>query len=444
MALTLFRFLRWSFFSKPRISSLTWGLFISGKSDVYSLQEPLLAKFGNLKLLHRTHRKEKIELIHTFHSLHEFSSSPVYHNWDNVPLGGIIVDFSSLKGISSLRNIPPLETQCSESNRSLNELEHLAAHLRDEPVFYSSWGLDHNNGGVYFAHITAKVAAYGKLMCSNSWKTLADTPPHKFPPNRTSSDGSAYFGTILLSFLVERRDLYPAFLEQINFIDAKLKEERLTNRYNQYTFNLCHRIRWTVDIPPNGVIKRKDSTDVFLCLENRTIDESGYAQDPQVYWSTCPSGTMSLTVLQAYSLGIESFPIIGKQIYTMAYTYNRQKDILRTITLPDLARDPARFYWPGNLVQWETAEAVPSFLQFYDLRTTGHELKYGNLDIDLIHTPMPRCIKEWSRPWPQAEEYDMDMDTDWDSEYEESEDYSDSEDSGTEIAEGKRKSDEIG
>ncbi|KIJ53122.1 hypothetical protein M422DRAFT_42917 [Sphaerobolus stellatus SS14] len=68
--------------------SVNWNWFVS------SLQEPLLANFDDLASLHRISRKEKIRLLQTFHWLLEFVSPRKWHSWDNVPLGGVFVNFS--------------------------------------------------------------------------------------------------------------------------------------------------------------------------------------------------------------------------------------------------------------------------------------------------------------------------------------------------------------
>ncbi|KIJ43235.1 hypothetical protein M422DRAFT_253442 [Sphaerobolus stellatus SS14] len=180
---------------------------------------------------------------------------------------------------------------------------------------------------------------------------------------------------------------------------------------------------------------------IVLAL-NPTVDYSGYALDPKIYWSTCPSGTTSLTVLQAYSLGIKYYPSLTKTLHALEYVYIPERDILskmyeacslnpesdevsqllgfplperkdflfpkpkRRLSCSDVetmkrtdCNDSAHFQLPDeqniseNYRTFLTADKVPSFLQSYDLRTTGHELIYEDLDIQPIHEELPIHIK---------------------------------------------------
>ncbi|KIJ42064.1 hypothetical protein M422DRAFT_31464, partial [Sphaerobolus stellatus SS14] len=64
---------------------------------------------------------------------------------------------------------------------------------------------------------------------------------------------------------------------------------------------------------------------------------------------------------------------------------------------PELRLDPKLVpHWKDS-IGFFTAKMVPFSLQHYDLRTTGHDLQYGNLDIDLCHEEMPREKKCWFR-----------------------------------------------
>ncbi|KIJ42054.1 hypothetical protein M422DRAFT_31455, partial [Sphaerobolus stellatus SS14] len=53
-------------------------------------------------------------------------------------------------------------------------------------------------------------------------------------------------------------------------------------------------------------------------------------------------------------------------------------------------------HWKDH-IYFLTAKIVPFALQHYDLRTMGHDLQYGNLDIDLHHKEMPREERFWYR-----------------------------------------------
>ncbi|KIJ49002.1 hypothetical protein M422DRAFT_28300 [Sphaerobolus stellatus SS14] len=65
--------------------------------------------------------------------------------------------------------------------------------------------------------------------------------------------------------------------------------------------------------------------------------------------------------------------------------------------LPRFRLDPKLVPHWKDYVVFLTVKMVPFFLQHYDLRTTGHDLQYGDLIIDLRHEEMPRETKLWHR-----------------------------------------------
>ncbi|KIJ53137.1 hypothetical protein M422DRAFT_775823 [Sphaerobolus stellatus SS14] len=406
--------------------------FKSGNWYVYSLQEPLLANFDDLASLHRTSRKEKIRLLQAFHSLLEFVSPRKWHIWDNVPLGGVFVNVS----------------------------------LTTRPANYSYAGL---LGDMSFVHATSHW--FARFTEANniyySWKMESGIEiVEEYAPTQCINNGKSYtricisgnFATLLEDFgggfccFVEKADLYSAFLSQINHIVTQLQGYRWAYIYNWCTFYLCDKIKWRFDLPSN-LIQREGSPELFLFMQTPAIDNSGYAQEPHVYWSTSPSGTKPLTVLETYSLGIEPLRVT-KETRITAYAYSAQQDILRTVyeacglkadsdevsqlmgyplldhkdfrpvikrrhsysgfrtTKRTISRKLRNLDLDPNIVgrdslRFETAEMVPLSLKPYDLRTTGHELEYGDLDIGLIHAEMLRCSRWWNRP----RVYDNDTDS---------------------------------
>ncbi|KIJ48557.1 hypothetical protein M422DRAFT_247406 [Sphaerobolus stellatus SS14] len=243
---------------------------------------------------------------------------------------------------------------------------------------------------------------------------------------------------------------YPPFLAQINSIVPKIKKFW---PWLHYDISMCHTISWNVYVRiPHGGKTIRNSPNLYLFLENPVIDVSGYPQDPRIYWSTCPSGTTSLTVLQLYSLSITDLHRVYKHIQSFEYVYHSQNDALNSMyeacglnaesdeiselmgyplpehkefrfprlkrrmsfsvfsefevltrtrsdhdKPPELRLDPKIVPHRTNYVEFLTAKMVPFSLQHYDLRTTGHDLQYGNLDIDLCHKEMPREEKFWYR-----------------------------------------------
>ena len=71
-------------------------------------------------------------------------------------------------------------------------------------------------------------------------------------------------------------------------------------------------------------------------------------------------------------------------------------DQIRTTTSPYLHLDPQLVRNRNHLGMY-TAEILPSYLQSYDLRTTGHELQYGDIDLDLQYQDMPTSVRYWYR-----------------------------------------------
>ncbi|KIJ38058.1 hypothetical protein M422DRAFT_259206 [Sphaerobolus stellatus SS14] len=174
----------------------------------------------------------------------------------------------------------------------------------------------------------------------------------------------------------------------------------------------------------------------------RSLWLSSQPKDLPIYLSTCPSGTTALTVLQAYSLGIAHLPSMESNAFILRYEYHPEKDVLKYLyeacglkvesdeisklmgySLPDHKEfdfpkskrrmsysdvetrrktksqnlryfqlpDPRRV--SKGRKSFKTVERVPKFVRLYDLRTTGHELLYGDVDIQPLYEEMPRDNK---------------------------------------------------
>ncbi|KIJ48565.1 hypothetical protein M422DRAFT_247413 [Sphaerobolus stellatus SS14] len=393
----------------------------------HSINEYLLQKINHPDAIRHLPRDEMASLLRAFHSIVPLQSDFI-SDWKNVPLGSIALrlPFTNFEDYQMAKHQP-----------------------RDD---------DSGMLGIV-------VARFKGTICDSSWKSWGgDNVPYETQPtakgtrvqfklqNLEDHDPTARFMfTAKVDVKAIYKGEYPSFLAQINSIAAKIKKFWPRQSYN---ISMCHRILWSVYVGlPHGGKTIRNSSNLYLFLENPVIDASGYPQDPRIYWSTCPSGITSLTVLQLYSLGITDLPHAYKHINSFEYVYHSQKDILNSMyeacglnaesdeiselmgyplpehkefSFPRLKRrmslsvfsefevltrtrsdryKPPEFRLDPKLVpHWKycvnflTAKMVPFSLQHYDLRTTGHDLQYGNLDIDLRHEEMPRETKYWYRP----------------------------------------------
>ncbi|KIJ39727.1 hypothetical protein M422DRAFT_257560 [Sphaerobolus stellatus SS14] len=382
--------------------------------STYSLSEGLLRKIANPTSIPRSNKRELISILHAFHSLiplHEFEWDIPMHE-KNPPLGGIIL------GVP----IPPR----SGYKQGPSCLEPLIASFEGGSISHSGW---HNIIGILLHEQHQIQSTFNGLRIS-------------FPPDCEVTTPYIFRFSVTKSIPGENVNMYHSFLAQVNSLLGTAKEICVHDTFGEaYKFILCDRIMCELEIPHRDAGQRQSET-LYLFIENPTVDHSGYALDPKIYWSTCPSGTTSLTVLQAYSLGIKYFPSLTKTLHALEYVYTPERDILSTMyeacslnpesdevsqllgfPLPERkdfhfpkpkrrlscsdfetmkrtdCSDSAHFQLPDeqniseNYRTFLTADKVPSFLQSYDLRTTGHELIYQDLDIQPIHEELPIHIK---------------------------------------------------
>ncbi|KIJ42039.1 hypothetical protein M422DRAFT_31447, partial [Sphaerobolus stellatus SS14] len=394
----------------------------------YSINKYLLQKINHPDTIRHLPREEMVSLLRAFHSIVPLRNNFI-GNRKNVPLVGSItlhLPFTIFPDYQMDKHL----TRDDDSG----VLRIVVARFKEGIICDSSWQPRDDNNVRYETQRTAKGTRVRFKL-----QNLEDRDPTAIFHFSADMDVPGRYG-----------DVYPPFLAQINSIAAKIKQFWPRASYN---IGMCHRISWSVCVGlPHGGKAIRNSPNLYLFLENPVIDVSGYPQDPRVYWSTCPSGITSLTVLQLYSLGITDLPRAYKDIRSFEYVYHSQKDVLnrmyeacglnaesdeiselmgyplpehKEFRLPRLKRrmsfsvfsefevltrtrsgyhkpqelrlDPKLVpYWKDD-VEFLTAKMVPFSLQHYDLRTTGHDLQYGNLDIDLRHKEMPRERKYWSR-----------------------------------------------
>ncbi|KIJ48556.1 hypothetical protein M422DRAFT_247405 [Sphaerobolus stellatus SS14] len=393
----------------------------------YSINEYLLQKINHPDAIRHLPCDEMVSLLRAFHSivpLHKKS----FRNRKNVPLGGITLHLPFT--IFADYQMDKYQPRYNDSGM----LGIVVARFKEGVICDSSWHPDNGDDVRYETQRTAK----GTRVQYKPQHSQDCNPRFTFTAN---VDGTKRYG----------HGGYPPFLAQINSIVPKIKKfwPRLS-----YDISMCHTISWNVYVKlPHCGKTIRISSNLYLFLENPVIDASGYPQDPRIYWSTCPSGTTSLTVLQLYSLGITDLPHANKYIHSLEYVYHSQRDVLNSMyeacglnaesdeiselmgyplpehkefrfprlkrrmsfsvlsefevlmrtrsdhrKLPELQLDPKLVpHWKAH-IYFLTAKMVPLSLQHYDLRTTGHDLQYGDLDIDLRHEEMPRERKYWYRP----------------------------------------------
>ncbi|KIJ39729.1 hypothetical protein M422DRAFT_257562 [Sphaerobolus stellatus SS14] len=368
-----------------------------------SYSEDILGKIESLDLRGHSNQDQKIALLNTFLSLVHLDREE-YRTWKNFPLGGLILQ----------HDLPNFED------------------YREVAVLYSQWHLDGDTS----------------VSVDKIYETKYSTKciRIRFPGTLETSDSS-----VTLEFFVEKPipgigNDYSPFLAQINLIVANIKIAWPNDLQPQaYKLHICDRISWRLDLSiPHGSQRRKTSSDVYLFIQNPVMDQSGCFKNPHGYWSLCPSGTTRLNVRQAYSLGIDHLPRLERIVHTAKYVYHPKKDVLKQmyeargfkaesdevskmmgyplpehkeLRLPKLKRrvtfsdlktlrrtkysyaqlnlDPQLFPKSrSSITSWMT-KIVPLYIQSYDLRTTGYELQYDDLDIDPTYEEMPREIKAW-------------------------------------------------
>ncbi|KIJ42061.1 hypothetical protein M422DRAFT_254756 [Sphaerobolus stellatus SS14] len=392
----------------------------------HSINEYLLQKINHPDAIRHLSRDEMVSLLRAFHSIVPLQNTSI-NDRKNVPLGGVILHLP----LTIFEDYQMEKYQPRDDDSGM--LGIVVARFKEGVICDSSW---HPNNGDDVRYETQRTAK-GTRVQYKPQHSQDCNPRFTFTAN---VDGTKRYG----------RGGYPPFLAQINSIVPKIKKfwPRLS-----YDISMCHTISWNVYVKlPHCGKTIRNSPNLYLFLENPMIDASGYPQDPRIYWSTCPSGITSLTVLQLYSLGITDLHRTYKEIGSFQYIYHSQKDVLNSMyeacglnaqsdeiselmgyplpehkefrfprlkrrmtfsafsefevltrtrsdhdKLPELQLDPKLVPHRINHVYFLTAKMVPFSLQHYDLRTTSHDLQYGNLDIDLCHEEMPRTWKYWSR-----------------------------------------------
>ncbi|KIJ22937.1 hypothetical protein M422DRAFT_276578 [Sphaerobolus stellatus SS14] len=174
---------------------------------------------------------------------------------------------------------------------------------------------------------------------------------------------------------------------QINALVAKVKNiPKLIGPYGSEMRIADDEMRWHVIIKlPDTSINRRDLEDIFPFIEDSIIDQSGCLHNPNIYWSTCPSGTTALTVLQAYSFGIAHPHRLESNALILRYAYHPEKDVLKYMN------EACGLKAESDEISKLMGYPLPDHKRF------GHELLYWDFDIQPLHEEMPRNYKFWHR-----------------------------------------------
>ncbi|KIJ30251.1 hypothetical protein M422DRAFT_268219 [Sphaerobolus stellatus SS14] len=251
--------------------------------------------------------------------------------------------------------------------------------------------------------------------------------------------------------------LYESFMSQLCHLKARLKNERPCFQCKLTSLELVSWICWYLEVRIGNHTKVAVTwpvDNIFLFIDNPEISENGYVKRPKIYWSCCPEGSNRLTTLELHVFGVEN-PLISCQCRVDIFdfeTHNikplQELDIIHDRDeFRDGRSDSYRYKRPKNVRilqesnfhlgirvprHWQllaAAEALPEYLRWYDLRTTGHEFEYGGVNMDPKYDELPsRCrdfkresqsqgisLEEMVREFWYDSDYDYDSDSDLDS-----------------------------
>ncbi|KIJ41703.1 hypothetical protein M422DRAFT_255319 [Sphaerobolus stellatus SS14] len=213
--------------------------------------------------------------------------------------------------------------------------------------------------------------------------------------------------------------------------------------------------------------------EIFLFIDNPEISENGYIKMPNIYWSRCPEGSTRLTTLELRVFGVE-IPRLSSQcwgaifdskfhnikplqeLYDLCGLDSFSDDVARAagallprhlnignskqkrchpfIVHKDIILDrdefrdgrsrSYRYRRPKNKLL-AAAEVLPEYLPWYDLRTTGHEFQYGEVNMDSKYDELSSWCRVFMREYQSERKsleemvwefwYDSDYDYDSDS-----------------------------
>ncbi|KIJ42055.1 hypothetical protein M422DRAFT_254750 [Sphaerobolus stellatus SS14] len=272
----------------------------------HSINEYLLQKINHPDVIRHLPRDEMVSLLRAFHSIVPLQKKP-FNNRKNVPLGSITLHlpFTDSEDYQMDKHQP--------RDYDSGMFGMVVAHFKEGAICDSSWQTWDGHDVHYETQCTAKR--------TRVWfkpQNLEDHIPNALFRFSAKVDVPERYGAG-----------YPPFLAQINSIVPKIKKFWSWLRYD---ISICYMISWSVYVElPHGGKTIRNSPNLYLFLENPVIDASGYLQDPCIYWSMCPSGITSLTVLQLFSLGITDLPHTYKTIGSFDYVYHSQKDVLNSM-----------------------------------------------------------------------------------------------------------------